>query len=143
MYKRFVHYGLEHWGSDQQGVNTTRRSLCLSGNIYVPMQHHSRFEFGRFLLEWLSFTHRYVPVGIIATDRMPQRITQKPPPYVSEWRSVYRAPQPVYCIHFCLCQHGRGDLETLLSSSNCSDWIEISKILLGPLPEVIQIMIKC
>ncbi len=26
MYRRFVWYGLEHWGSDQQGINTTRRS---------------------------------------------------------------------------------------------------------------------
>lgn len=38
MLKDFVRYGLEHWGSDQQGVNQTRR----------------------FLLEWLSFLHRCV-----------------------------------------------------------------------------------
>ena len=31
--KDFVKHGLEHWGSDQQGINNTRR----------------------FLLEWLSF----------------------------------------------------------------------------------------
>lgn len=67
----------------------------------------------RFLLEWLSFTHRYVPMGIIEQDKVPQRINQKPP--------LYR---------------GRGDLETLLSSPHVDDWIEISRILLGPLPEV-------
>lgn len=36
MLKDFVRYGLEHWGTDQQGVNQTRR----------------------FLLEWMSFLHR-------------------------------------------------------------------------------------
>lgn len=39
MLKDFVRFGLEHWGSDQQGVNNCRR----------------------FLLEWLSFLHRYIP----------------------------------------------------------------------------------
>jgi tRNA-dihydrouridine synthase 3 len=34
--KGFVSHGLEAWGSDDRGVQTTRR----------------------FLLEWLSFTHR-------------------------------------------------------------------------------------
>ena len=59
MLKTFVNYGLEHWGSDQQGVNTTRR----------------------FLLEWMSFLCRYVPVGII--EHLPQRINQRPPLFVS------------------------------------------------------------
>jgi tRNA-dihydrouridine synthase 3 len=48
---------LEHWGSDTQGINNTRR----------------------FLLEWLSFTHRYVPVGLV--ENPPQRLHQKPPSY--------------------------------------------------------------
>ena len=42
MLKRFANYGLEHFGSDQYGVNNTRR----------------------FLLEWLSFLCRYIPFGI-------------------------------------------------------------------------------
>ena len=41
MLRKFVHYGLYHWGSDEQGVNTTRN----------------------FLLEALSFFYRYVPVS--------------------------------------------------------------------------------
>ena len=39
--RQFAAYGLEHWGADARGVANTRR----------------------FLLEWLSFLHRYVPVG--------------------------------------------------------------------------------
>eukprot|EP01084_Bolivina_argentea_P234030 394035_1 len=85
IFKTFVHYGLEHWGSDTHGVNDTRR----------------------FLLEWMSFTCRYIPVGIL--EVRPQRINQRPPPFV-----------------------GRSNLETLLSSSYVKDWIKVSEMLLGP-----------
>lgn len=85
--KKFVHYGLDHWGSDQQGVNTTRR----------------------FLLEWLSFLHRYVPIGILEHI---QGMQQRPPRY-----------------------YGRNDLETLLSSPAPENWVKISEILLGKVPE--------
>lgn len=58
MLKKFSNYGLEHWGSDTQGVNQTRRYLC----------------------EWQSFLYRYVPVGIIET--LPQRINTRPETFV-------------------------------------------------------------
>jgi tRNA-dihydrouridine synthase 3 len=87
--KSFVKYGLEHWGSDQQGVNNTRR----------------------FLLEWLSFLHRYVPVGLL--EVLPQKMNQRPPAHMM----------------------GRNDLETLFLSPLCSDWIKISEMLLGPVPD--------
>ncbi|KAI7906566.1 uncharacterized protein BX663DRAFT_496948 [Cokeromyces recurvatus] len=58
MLKRFCNYGLEHWGSDSQGVNTTRRFLC----------------------EWQSFLYRYIPVGIL--EQPPQNMNERPPPYV-------------------------------------------------------------
>lgn len=76
--KKFANYGLEHWGSDTQGVETTRK----------------------FLLEWLSFLYRYIPVGLL--EELPQRINSRPPAFF-----------------------GRNELETLLSSPNCSDWIRI------------------
>lgn len=55
--KKFCNYGLEHWGSDTQGVNTTRR----------------------FLLEWLSFMQKYAPVGAI---EVPQKMQDRPPTFV-------------------------------------------------------------
>uniref|UniRef100_UPI001A9CC274 tRNA-dihydrouridine(47) synthase [NAD(P)(+)]-like isoform X2 n=1 Tax=Ictidomys tridecemlineatus TaxID=43179 RepID=UPI001A9CC274 len=83
----FTSYGLEHWGSDTQGVEKTRR----------------------FLLEWLSFLCRYVPVGLL--ERLPQRVNERPPYYL-----------------------GRDYLETLMASQQAADWIRISEMLLGPVP---------
>jgi tRNA-dihydrouridine synthase 3 len=76
--EKFVRYGLETWGSDEVGVGLTRR----------------------FLLEWLSFAHRYVPIGILA--HLPPSLQDRPPAY-----------------------RGRSDLETLLASDNYLDWIKI------------------
>lgn len=50
-------FGLEHWGSDTMGVNTTRRFLC----------------------EALSFQYRYVPVGLL--ERLPARMNDRPYPF--------------------------------------------------------------
>ena len=75
----FVRYGLEAWGSDELGIGFTRR----------------------FLLEWLSFTHRYVPIGLL--EYLPPSLNDRPPAY-----------------------QGRNDLETLLASENYKDWIKIT-----------------
>ncbi|XP_073292768.1 tRNA-dihydrouridine(47) synthase [NAD(P)(+)]-like [Primulina huaijiensis] len=85
--KDYVRFGLEHWGSDSKGVETTRH----------------------FLLEWLSYTCRYVPVGLL--DVIPQKINWRPPSYF-----------------------GRDDLETLMASDYAADWIRISEMLLGKVP---------
>ncbi|XHG07251.1 tRNA-dihydrouridine synthase 3, variant 2 [Aspergillus wentii] len=77
--EKFAKYGLENWGSDEHGVGTTRR----------------------FMLEWLSFTHRYVPIGLL--EYLPPNIQDRPP----AWR-------------------GRNELETLLGSGNYKDWIKIT-----------------
>lgn len=88
MLKRFTLHALEHWGSDETGVATSRR----------------------FLLELLSFSHRYVPVGII--ERLPVALMDRPPP--------------------CF---GRSDLETLFMSPEPADWVKITEMLLGKVPE--------
>ncbi|KAI2638488.1 hypothetical protein GGS21DRAFT_508469 [Xylaria nigripes] len=83
--EKFVRYGLEAWGSDEVGLGYTRR----------------------FLLEWLSFTCRYIPLGLL--EHLPPNIQDRPPKY-----------------------RCRDDLETLLASTNYKDWIKISEMFLGP-----------
>ncbi|KAJ2337521.1 tRNA-dihydrouridine(47) synthase [NAD(P)(+)]-like protein [Coemansia sp. RSA 2681] len=56
--KEFASFGLEHWGTDSQGVNNTRR----------------------YLLEWQSFLCRYIPAGIL--EVLPQRMNDRPPAFV-------------------------------------------------------------
>lgn len=89
LYREFVRYGLEHWGADEKGVEITRR----------------------FLLEWLSFLYRYVPLGLIET-----------PDFIV--RMCHRAP----------FFRGRDELETLLGSHQSSDWVKITELLLGKAP---------
>lgn len=76
--EQFVRNGLEYWGSDDVGIGTTRR----------------------YLLEWLSFACRYVPLGLL--EHLPPRLGDRPPTF-----------------------KGRNELETLLSSPNYKDWIKI------------------
>uniref|UniRef100_A0A3Q3X012 tRNA-dihydrouridine(47) synthase [NAD(P)(+)] n=1 Tax=Mola mola TaxID=94237 RepID=A0A3Q3X012_MOLML len=84
----FTNFGLEHWGSDTRGVEKTRT----------------------FMLEWLSFMCRYIPVGLL--ERVPQKINERPPYYT-----------------------GRDYLESLMASQNVGDWVRISEMLLGPVPK--------
>ncbi|KAJ8378854.1 hypothetical protein AAFF_G00233560 [Aldrovandia affinis] len=86
--KDFTHFGLEHWGSDSQGLEKTRT----------------------FLLEWLSFMCRYIPVGLL--EHVPQKINERPPYYM-----------------------GRDYLECLMASQHVGDWVKISEMLLGPVPQ--------
>jgi len=93
--KDFTDAGLMHWGSDFKGVENTRR----------------------FLLEWLSFLHRYIPVGLL--EVLPQKINERAPSYF-----------------------GRNDLETLFISEKSSDWVKISELLLGPVPDTFNFIPK-
>lgn len=76
--EKFAKYGLQTWGSDELGIGTTRR----------------------FLLEWLSFSHRYVPVALL--EHLPPNIQDRPPRF-----------------------RGRNELETLMASDNYKDWMKI------------------
>jgi tRNA-dihydrouridine synthase 3 len=79
--EQFTRFGLENWGSDEIGVGVTRR----------------------FLLEWLSFSCRYVPIGLL--EHLPPQMNDRPPAF-----------------------RGRNELETLLSSPNYKDWIKIRQV---------------
>lgn len=91
IYRQFAKFGLEHWGADSRGVEKTRK----------------------FLLEWLSFLYRYVPIGILegGSDTV---VTMG-----------HRAP----------FFRGRDELETLLGSPQGKDWVTITEILLGKAPD--------
>lgn len=91
----FAKFALDHWGSDSTGVENSRR----------------------YLLEWLSFACRYIPVGLL--EVLPQRINDRPPMY-----------------------KGRDELETLLSSPAASDWVKISEMFLGKVPDGFKFLPK-
>ena len=61
------------------------------------------------MLEWLSFSHRYVPVGLL---ERPAEMDEKPPRF-----------------------RGRNEMETLLAGSSATDWLKISEMFLGPAPD--------
>jgi tRNA-dihydrouridine synthase 3 len=94
--RQLASYGLTHWGSDTQGVNTTRRFVCDS----------------------LSFTHRYIPVGIL--EHVPVKLNERPPPF-----------------------KGRDELETLLASGNAKDWVKITDMFLGKAPDEFNFIREC
>ena len=84
---------LDDRGSDQQGVDNTRR----------------------YLLEWLSFLHRYIPVGIYESNaglNYTPKMNERPPSNIQKY--------------------GRTDLEMLMMSSAPEDWKIITEMLLGP-----------
>ncbi|CAG8607732.1 8616_t:CDS:10 [Cetraspora pellucida] len=93
--RKFCNYGMEHWGSDSIGINQTRRFFC----------------------EWMSFTYRYIPVGLL--EVLPQRINERPPSF-----------------------RGRDEQETLLASGNSSDWVKLSEMFLGPAHESFKFVPK-
>ena len=87
---KYLKFAMDHWGTDEYGLNQCRR----------------------FFLEFMSFFHRYIPVGILTRQN---KLNERPPVF-----------------------QGRNELETLLSSSNVNDWVKISEMFLGKAPESFQ-----
>jgi len=142
----FVRFALDHWGSDYSGVENSRR----------------------YLLEFLSFLHRYVPLGIqerpwgsvdtiqgIKRDKtglgagsavrvhheLSARYSMDPTsnpllnsnhdPNSNDFgvgsMGCMQLKAPPY--------YARNDLEQLMSSAQVNDWIRMSEILIGPVPD--------
>lgn len=95
MIEQYCKNGLAYWGADQMGVDKTRR----------------------FMLEFMSFHHRYTPVGLLEHGPLP--INERPPVL------AYRNEQ-----------------ERLLASEDCGDWIKISDMFLGPASEQFRFIPK-
>ncbi|SCU90225.1 LAME_0E07602g1_1 [Lachancea meyersii CBS 8951] len=88
MLKDYARFAMDHWGTDEYGISQSRRFFC----------------------EFMSFFHRYVPMGIC--ERYPVLLNERPP----NWR-------------------GRDDLETLMGSNDVSDWIKLSEMFFGKTDE--------
>ncbi|KAJ3075546.1 tRNA-dihydrouridine(47) synthase [NAD(P)(+)]-like protein [Podochytrium sp. JEL0797] len=95
LFQKFANYGMEVWGTDTKGLNLTRR----------------------YLLDWMSFTHRYVPVGLL--EVLPPKLNERPPPFF-----------------------GRNEMETLLASPKVADWIHVTEMILGKAPPDFQFVPK-
>ncbi|KAL3241120.1 tRNA dihydrouridine synthase DUS3 [Nakaseomyces bracarensis] len=83
--KTYSRNAMEHWGTDEYGISLCRRFFC----------------------EFMSFYHRYIPLGIL--ERVPVQLNERPP----NWK-------------------GRDELETLLGSPDAKDWIKLSEMFFGP-----------
>lgn len=89
MLREYARFAMEHWGTDEYGIARSRRFFC----------------------EFMSFFHRYVPLGILARGE-PQALNER----ARHWR-------------------GRDDVETLLGSAQASDWVKLSETFFGPVED--------
>lgn len=93
--KDYAQFAMEHWGTDMYGIAQSRRYFC----------------------EFMSFFHRYVPMGIC--ERYPVYLNERPPHWV-----------------------GRDDMETLMGSTDVNDWIKLSELFFGKTEENFVFMPK-
>ncbi|GAB0494358.1 hypothetical protein MMPV_005650 [Pyropia vietnamensis] len=105
----FARYGLDHWGADERGTEQTRK----------------------FLLEWLSFAYRYVPLGLLESPAGSAAVASASAAAAeaaaAAWGPRLHHRSPVL--------RGRSDLETLLASPRPADWVRISELVLGAAPQ--------
>lgn len=95
MLEQYCKNGLAYWGSDQYGVDKCRR----------------------FMLEFMSFHHRYTPIGLLEHGPLPMN---------------ERAPPVIF----------RNEQEQLLASPDAADWVKISEMYLGKASESFKFLPK-
>lgn len=79
----YAKFSMDHFGTDERGILQARRFFC----------------------EFMSFFHRYIPIGILEKQN---KLNERPSAFF-----------------------GRNDLESLLSSPDSQDWIKISEMFFG------------
>lgn len=98
----------------------------------------------RFVAESLSFTHRYVPVGLL--ERLPTNMNERAFPYKGRDELEVRAPPSLTAdaIRGQPPKSGRVLIppplsplgaQTLLASDQAKDWLKICEMFLGPAPD--------
>ncbi|XP_054744257.1 tRNA-dihydrouridine(47) synthase [NAD(P)(+)]-like [Anastrepha obliqua] len=102
--------------------SSTERFEILRNYVNYGLEHWGSDTKGventrRFLLEWQSFLYRYIPYELLQYP--PQQINQRPQKF-----------------------RGRDEMETLMSSPNSADWVRLSEMLLGPVPEGFEFVPK-
>ena len=109
MLKKFCDHGLDYWGADQMGVDKTRR----------------------FLLEFISFHQRYVPLGLFPEDCQPSingvrgHISRNSMVLKPEDKAIRNQ------VGNKTLAGARDELELLLGSDSADDWVKLSEQLLG------------
>ena len=85
----------------------------------------------RYLLEWLSFLYRYIPIGLLEQHQQDKICNSNLADVVPQQQRMNQRMDRSILV-------GRSELETLFLSSDSDDWIKISELLLGPVPEGFQ-----
>lgn len=108
----FARHGLDHWGADERGTERTRK----------------------FLLEWLSFAYRYVPLGLLESPAGSAAVAAAAASASAAAAEAAAAAWGPRLHHRSPVLRGRSDLETLLASPRPADWVRISELVLGAAP---------
>lgn len=94
-------FGLEHFVSS--AIARLPCSILMDVNTSYPTQGSDQIGVNhvrRFVCESLSFTHRYVPVGLL--EKLPAKLNERPLPYKGRNELEVRLRAYQKCCMFCV-----------------------------------------